>query len=279
MTHLSNTPPDTERETDPELSYYDTAIMLWTAENLTRHIVAAEFLPGREGRNILAFMARRARNVAREFLDMEFYNLRTYLKDRMLRCQRWRAAVVRTLGGERALVRWEARKTLAAARRDNPSLWPVLDTHDIGITQIDVTQYVPPIRPMETPNNSDMPEHPPEISIFRLAPIKTGRNPNRNHIPLLALSASSPRQPRVCPRIEVTPEELRVGRTDIMDIEDANYLRAVETDLPSTDETSELSYIDIDIKRTIDRAVEDYHRLIRSIQKAVDAHIGHEIPP
>lgn len=282
MTDLSNIPPDADPNTAPEaeteLAYYNTETMLWTAENLIKKLRAAEFPPGRDGQKLLTFMVCRARNVARDFLEMEFYNLRTYLKDKMLRCRRWRMAVLRALGGERGLTRWDARKALARQRRDNPSLWPeadAQDNHDI---------HVPPTRSLEAPDKTTEPEHPLEVSIFRLARIKAGRNPNVSCMPIMALRSPGPRTTPAFHRIEVTPEELRhgradvIGRTDVMDIEDADYLEGAETDSQG-DETTDATYINITIKAHIDRAVGDYRKLMISLQKAMDYHLGQKIIP
>lgn len=267
MTQLSNTPAKTETDLGPV--YYDTAIMLWTAENLIKKLLSAQFVPGHHEHKALTFMACRARDMARDFLEMEFYNIRQYLKDRMLRCRRWRMAVLQALGGERALTRWEERKALAAARRENPGLWPEAHTRQIDDIERDDI-YVPVTRSLDAPDRAQEPEHPLDISIFRLARIKTGRNPHTHPLPIMALRTPGPRAHRVFARIELTPGELRHGLADTPDIECAEEDGGDAVVAP---------YSDIDIRAYIDRAMQDYLQLIISLQDAVNVRLGPQIPP
>lgn len=271
MKQIKTIPPRNAPPGDPPQKYNDTDLMLELTEGYIAKIRKADIPPGQNAPKILKGLARRAKIMARQFLEMEMENLCAFLKDQMLRHKSWRRAVLRALGGERALNMWEMRKDRARARREDPSLWPEPMPE---LSCWPASRHEAPHS--ASPHNAFKANpRPPEIAIFKLEKICIGRNPHLRYAPVQDRAVPAARREIAEPRIELTPDELRYGRADIMDIEDAEYLNAVA----GGTKDSLAPFTHVDIHGWLAGMVQEYRTLMFTIRKTLEGALGHEIPP
>jgi len=116
--------------------------------------------------------ARKAKE-EKAFEKAKMHNFKTGLKWNMLRRVKWREKVLEDLGGEEALVKWEAKAAKSETKVPKPYKTPVYKRPPLASLRMGVVKLSPPRSPFDVKTD--------ESGSFRLAPIPTARPKRSEH--------------------------------------------------------------------------------------------------